>query len=72
MARIENDKIVCEVLQVASAEVLGESKPLEIAASVSQGNAQGELYGAESYHRVIEMAGHSARNFIQAMQLKRS
>jgi hypothetical protein len=62
-----SETITLEVLRVASPDVLGETKPLLVAAPGRFSNAQGHLKTVDSYDEIRRAAGASALNFRQSV-----
>lgn len=60
--------ITLEVLRVVSPEVLGQTKPLNVATPFSFKNAPGELKDVQSFDDIKETAAASARNFLKAFK----
>jgi hypothetical protein len=62
-----SETIVLEVLRVASTDVLGETKPLSVAAPCRFSNAEGHLKVVNNYDEIRKAAAASAMNFKQSV-----
>lgn len=59
------EPIVLDVLRVASTEVLGQTKPLSVAAPFCLSNAKGDLKDVESFDHIEKNAVASGAAFRQ-------
>jgi hypothetical protein len=64
------ETIVLDVLRVASTDVLGQTKPLSVAAPFCFGNAKGDLKRVEGYEHIQKMAAASAASFKTSLSAK--
>jgi hypothetical protein len=59
----QQETIALDVLRVASADVLGQTRPLSVATPFCSQNAKGDLKKVDSYGEIQRIAAESAANF---------
>lgn len=65
------ETITLDVLCVASRDVLGQTKPLVIAAPCRFSNAPGHLRETNTFEEISSVGEASAKNFISALEKSR-
>jgi len=68
LMRQENNRLILEVLKVASHDVLGQRNPLTVESPCRFSNAQGNLREVKDYTDIASTAENSATTFLAGLQ----